>query len=86
MGVYCPGGNCPRGKLFRGNYPEGKRPEGNFLGENFIGEVFRGVVIQEESSRGYFPGEKFGVQLPWRNFMGSNCPRGSCSGGNVRIP
>ena len=86
MGVSFPGGNCLGGKLFRGDYPEGKSPEGSFLGENFIGGSCLGVVDQGGTSWANFSGEKYGVQLTWRNFMGSNCPRGSCPGGNVWIP
>ena len=52
-----------------------------FLGRILQEEVVWGVVFQ-----GGYPGVKFGVQLPWNNFMGSNCPRGSCLGGNMRIP
>ena len=80
-------GSIDQGVIFQeGNYSGVIIQRVIFLGRTLLGEVVQGVVVQGEISRSNFPVENSGVQLPWRNFMGSSCPRGSCPGGNVWIP
>ena len=67
-GVNCPGGgfmgvNCSGSNCPWGKLFRGNYPEGKSLKGNFLG--------------GNIQGEKSEGQLPWRDFMGGNCPWGS---------